>query len=254
MCVFNVQHDCHRGKCLPTAQQHLNQERETTSRFRNIIKHSDDEHFIVNTQSLHNYKAIATALPAALQTTSFLVADEALLRQSAAEQIRSKHAQDRKAKEDVLVNKIANHVSSNPTQIPNTESLDSQLVESLENDTDLLNVLQSVLSRQVDETNSAEYGDSDDDDGININITGEDVTNDQHEAGSTRSSGARRDSALGDIYQVAPATTVSSIMITGPSAGASTAHEPVFSRTAKGKQTAAQLPKAKHTPDTMYVY
>lgn len=256
-CIVNVQHDCHRGHCTPTAKQYLNQERETTSRFRSIIKHNDDDHFIINTQSLHNYKTIAKALPTSLQTTSFHIVDEASLRRSAAEQIRSKHAQDRKAKADMLVNKITNHVSSNPTQIPDTESLDSQLVVSLENDTELLSVLQNVLSRPVNDPNSTENSDSNnhEDIDVNINVNGENVANGQHESVSTSLGGAGHDLMLGDgdTYQDAAAMAGSSTMLTGPSAGPSTMHEPVFARAVKGKQKAAQLPKAKHAPDTMCV-
>lgn len=98
---MNLQHDCQLGKCEPVGIQHLQQERELTSRSRAIIKHSDSSHFVVNIQSLHNYRQIQAATPAHLCKYSHRVSDQQNLRAAAAAQIRNK-AETALASEDVV--------------------------------------------------------------------------------------------------------------------------------------------------------
>ncbi|KAH9984740.1 hypothetical protein BJV74DRAFT_797145 [Russula compacta] len=62
--AVNLQHNCHYGACGTTGTQALYEE---------FVKHTDSEHYIVNTTSLHNYAHIASALPSHLQTSSFHV-------------------------------------------------------------------------------------------------------------------------------------------------------------------------------------
>jgi hypothetical protein len=50
--------------------------------------HTDSEHYIVNTASLHNYAPIASALPSHLRKSSFHIESETSLRNGAALQIR----------------------------------------------------------------------------------------------------------------------------------------------------------------------
>ncbi|KAJ6578993.1 hypothetical protein B0H10DRAFT_2443555 [Mycena sp. CBHHK59/15] len=91
-CAVNLQHDCHFGKCVPhiSASVQTLQEREATSITRARIRHSDDDRFIVNMTSLHNYRQISSAIPASVGIHSFIVPDQTALRLSAAAQIRDK--------------------------------------------------------------------------------------------------------------------------------------------------------------------
>lgn len=98
---MNLQHDCHLGKCEASGIQHLQQEREVTSRSRAVIRHSDSTHFIVNTQSFHNYRQIQEATPANLRNYSHRISDQRNLRAAAAAQIRNK-AETALASEDVI--------------------------------------------------------------------------------------------------------------------------------------------------------
>ncbi|KAJ7622706.1 hypothetical protein B0H17DRAFT_1151594 [Mycena rosella] len=90
--AVNLQHDCHSGKCGPHSSVSVSilQEREATSITRARIRHSDDDHFIVNTASLHNYRQISSAIPTSIGTHSFSVDDPSVLRASAAVQIHEK--------------------------------------------------------------------------------------------------------------------------------------------------------------------
>ncbi|KAJ6469227.1 hypothetical protein DFH09DRAFT_1294525 [Mycena vulgaris] len=88
--AVNLQHDCHRGKCGPYGFTPVIQERERTSKTNPAIHHTDDNNFIVNTASLHNYHQISAATPAPLRTHSFSINDQVALRTSAAVQIREK--------------------------------------------------------------------------------------------------------------------------------------------------------------------
>ncbi|KAJ6506057.1 hypothetical protein DFH09DRAFT_943370, partial [Mycena vulgaris] len=88
--AVNLQHDCHRGKCGPNGFTPVIQEREGTSKTKPAIHHTDNNNFIVNTASLHNYHQISAATPAPLRTHSFSIDDQVALRTSAAVQIREK--------------------------------------------------------------------------------------------------------------------------------------------------------------------
>lgn len=96
--MVNLQHDCHRGKCETSGTQILHQEREATTRSRTVIKHSDDTHFIVNTQSLHNYQHISRAIPSNLHGSSFNVVDPVGLRNQASAILRDKKQQQVEAR------------------------------------------------------------------------------------------------------------------------------------------------------------
>lgn len=98
--MVNLQHDCYRGHCLTSQQEPIRQEREITSRSRSVLAHTDDDHFIVNIQSLHNYHTISLALPPRLRCSGFVIEDETALCQNAAAQIREKKRQDDEATVD----------------------------------------------------------------------------------------------------------------------------------------------------------
>ncbi|KIJ24242.1 hypothetical protein M422DRAFT_84234, partial [Sphaerobolus stellatus SS14] len=51
---INVQHDCSRSACAPTATRPEVQEREATTCTIAVIEHHDESHFIVNLHALHN--------------------------------------------------------------------------------------------------------------------------------------------------------------------------------------------------------
>ncbi|KAJ7689755.1 hypothetical protein B0H14DRAFT_2301141, partial [Mycena olivaceomarginata] len=87
-CAVNLQHNCHAVKCGPHNSVSVVQERELTSITRAHIQHMDNNCFIVNISSLHNYHQILSAIPASISTHSFTVENQVALRTSAAVQIR----------------------------------------------------------------------------------------------------------------------------------------------------------------------
>ncbi|KAJ7048004.1 hypothetical protein C8F01DRAFT_1008807 [Mycena amicta] len=60
----SVQHDCRRGKCRPSVMGRQLQEREETTHNSMLIKHEDDEHFVLNLGSTHNFVDLTCCLPA----------------------------------------------------------------------------------------------------------------------------------------------------------------------------------------------
>ncbi|KAF8062389.1 hypothetical protein FPV67DRAFT_1422187 [Lyophyllum atratum] len=91
-CSVNLQHNCHRGQCTASGLQTLHQEREVTTKFRTTMKHTDNDSFVVNTHSLHNYRQIRSAIPTFVPRHSFSVDDRGRLHHAAASQIRDKSA------------------------------------------------------------------------------------------------------------------------------------------------------------------
>lgn len=73
--VFNAQHDCRTGKCLPSAVRPQMQEREETTRTVQLITHKDDGHFVINLTSLHNAAQIRKVLPRHLTAPRALYID-----------------------------------------------------------------------------------------------------------------------------------------------------------------------------------
>ncbi|KAI0665610.1 hypothetical protein C8Q78DRAFT_954452, partial [Trametes maxima] len=61
--VVNVQHDCIRGKCAPTALVAEVQERTETSRQKPTLEHSEDIHFVLNIFILHHFDELTTLIP-----------------------------------------------------------------------------------------------------------------------------------------------------------------------------------------------
>ncbi|KAF8593559.1 hypothetical protein BDV93DRAFT_420643, partial [Ceratobasidium sp. AG-I] len=58
VCEVNLQHDCYHSGCKSDRLAPILEEREATSRTRAQVSHSNTTHFILNTQSLHNYEYI----------------------------------------------------------------------------------------------------------------------------------------------------------------------------------------------------
>lgn len=98
-----MQHDCHRGGCDTSALQPLYQDREITTQSRVIVHHQDQTNFVINTQSLHNYRHIPRAIPIHLHGSSFHVADPVGLRNQAASILRDKKQQQNEARKAILM-------------------------------------------------------------------------------------------------------------------------------------------------------
>ncbi|KAK7029080.1 hypothetical protein R3P38DRAFT_2525048 [Favolaschia claudopus] len=64
--VISVQHDCRMGHCKPTVVGKQMQERQETSQDWSLIKHTDDDHFILNMSGLHNFAKVRRILSRAL--------------------------------------------------------------------------------------------------------------------------------------------------------------------------------------------
>ncbi|KAJ7193966.1 hypothetical protein GGX14DRAFT_378462 [Mycena pura] len=64
--VISVQHDCRMGNCQPAVVGQEQQEREETNRQKSLIKHTDDDHFIINMGALHNFTKLCRVLPSTL--------------------------------------------------------------------------------------------------------------------------------------------------------------------------------------------
>lgn len=72
---ISVQHDCIMAGCPIDARKAEMQERETTSRKSPAVKHLDDDHFILNTHSMHNYNRLRQLLLSSLITPKLLYPD-----------------------------------------------------------------------------------------------------------------------------------------------------------------------------------
>ncbi|KAJ7732086.1 hypothetical protein B0H14DRAFT_2314270, partial [Mycena olivaceomarginata] len=92
--VISVQHDCRRGDCQPTIVRKELQEREETDRTTSLIKHTDDDHFILNMSALHNSAQLRRALPRSLTDIQPLYGDRLALHKLAAEKARDSRKRD----------------------------------------------------------------------------------------------------------------------------------------------------------------
>jgi hypothetical protein len=61
--VISVQHDCRIGHCQPAVVGKERQEYEDTSQDKSLIKHMDDNHFLINMGALHNFTKLCRVLP-----------------------------------------------------------------------------------------------------------------------------------------------------------------------------------------------
>jgi hypothetical protein len=102
--VCSVQHDCRKGSCKPSIIRKEVQEREETHRTTMLIKHSDDDHFIILMAGLHNFVHVCRVLPRSLTELKPLHKDRvafhkemALQAQGLGTQKRTKTAEKRRA-------------------------------------------------------------------------------------------------------------------------------------------------------------
>ncbi|KAF7296843.1 hypothetical protein MIND_00915600 [Mycena indigotica] len=59
----SVQHDCRRGSCRPSVTGKQRQERQETTHDIQLIKHDDDDHFILDMGAIHNFEKLTRVLP-----------------------------------------------------------------------------------------------------------------------------------------------------------------------------------------------
>ncbi|KAJ7199798.1 hypothetical protein GGX14DRAFT_372817 [Mycena pura] len=90
--VISVAHDCRNGKCKPVVAGKEVQEREITTRDISLIKHSDDDHFVLNMAGLHHFVRLLRVLPRALTEIRPLVDDREKAHKEAAAKVRGTQA------------------------------------------------------------------------------------------------------------------------------------------------------------------
>ncbi|KAJ7203485.1 hypothetical protein B0H12DRAFT_1035514 [Mycena haematopus] len=73
--LCSVEHDCRKGNCQPLLKTREVQEREVTEREVSLIKHTDDDHFVLNLAAFHNFTQICRALPRSFTELKLLVPD-----------------------------------------------------------------------------------------------------------------------------------------------------------------------------------
>jgi hypothetical protein len=73
--LCSVEHDCRKGNCQPLLKTREVQEREVTEREVSLIKHTDDDHFVLNLAAFHNFTKICRALPRNFTELKLLVPD-----------------------------------------------------------------------------------------------------------------------------------------------------------------------------------
>ncbi|KAJ7889801.1 hypothetical protein B0H14DRAFT_2561498 [Mycena olivaceomarginata] len=73
--LCSVQHDCRMGDCQPTLSAREFQEREATGRETQLIKHTDDDHFVLNLSAFHNFVRVCRALPRHFTELSPIIRD-----------------------------------------------------------------------------------------------------------------------------------------------------------------------------------
>ncbi|KAF7293432.1 FAD-binding-3 domain-containing protein [Mycena indigotica] len=76
--MCSVQHDCRRGRCSPVVSGRERQEREETTREKSLIQHGDDDFFVLNLSSLHNFVHLRRILPRSLTTLKPIYPDRDL--------------------------------------------------------------------------------------------------------------------------------------------------------------------------------
>ena len=149
--AVNLQHDCERGKCKSDGKEVIREEREATTRTRQVVTHADDTNYLVNVNSLHNYKTIAAALPENLRKSSFRIDDIPALRANASAQVREKKQRQTEEKKQLLIAKASNRSKPQP-------ATEMDLLPTLKDDGDLLDVLEAVLIEPVIDSELNEVG------------------------------------------------------------------------------------------------
>jgi hypothetical protein len=146
----NLQHDCASAGCPDTGTVAIVQERQVTSRTRPAVAHLDDENFVLNTSSLHNYEHIHALLPDRLRGSAYsLSADRALqIREQGSDQVRDQRQQKAEAQKALVMEKMMG---------ASRASNGNELILTLADDGELLDAFTGVLG----DHDSAPAGDAD---------------------------------------------------------------------------------------------
>ncbi|KAJ7237918.1 hypothetical protein B0H12DRAFT_1254515 [Mycena haematopus] len=98
--VCSVQHDCRMGNCKPGISRKERQEREDTNRDTMLIKHADDDQFVLNMGGLHNFAKLCRALPQSLTQLTLLHEDRIAFHKEMAVKAGSTRTKKRKRTAD----------------------------------------------------------------------------------------------------------------------------------------------------------
>jgi hypothetical protein len=93
--VISAQHDCRRGECQPAVVGKERQEREETSRDMSLIKHTDDDHFLLNMAGLHPFVRLRRILGRGLTDIKPLFPDREKFHKEAAHDARATRQSNR---------------------------------------------------------------------------------------------------------------------------------------------------------------
>lgn len=94
--IFNVQHDCERGKCQTALiDSTITQEHEHITRRIPVLQHSDDVNFVINTHALHNAHLLRQILPRPLVAPAHTHADRTAFHAQLVPQVRATRAKKR---------------------------------------------------------------------------------------------------------------------------------------------------------------
>jgi sRNA-binding protein len=115
------------------------QERQESGRTRPAIHHRDDKHFLLNTGSLHNYEYIKALLSDDLRGSVYVLTPEhaAHIREQASDKVRDQRQQRAEAQKALAMEKIMGTTRSSDS---------SDLIQSMHNDGELLEVFTDVLA------------------------------------------------------------------------------------------------------------
>ncbi|KAJ7801161.1 hypothetical protein B0H14DRAFT_3783975 [Mycena olivaceomarginata] len=98
--ICSVQHDCRLGSCKPGISRKERQEREETNRDTMLIKHSDDDQFVLNMSGLHNFVKLCRILPLPLTKLTLLHQDHVEFHKEMASQASTIRTKRRKKTSD----------------------------------------------------------------------------------------------------------------------------------------------------------
>ncbi|KAJ7230962.1 hypothetical protein B0H12DRAFT_1029729 [Mycena haematopus] len=98
--ICSVQHDCRMGNCKPGISRKERQEREETNRDTMLIKHSDDDRFVLNMSALHNFVRLRRILPQSLTKLTTLHDDRLAFHTKMAAQASTTRTKKRKKTAD----------------------------------------------------------------------------------------------------------------------------------------------------------
>ncbi|OJT07070.1 hypothetical protein TRAPUB_2102 [Trametes pubescens] len=148
-------HDCTSGQCSATGTQRLRQEREDSTRTRQVIQHSDTVNYVLNLTALHNQAYMRSSLPAALRTRPTFFDDRAALHKRAAESLRDTKLQKKLAREAVIRRSAESALRATTTNaagandVLNLALTDSALDTALGPSDDLANTMSSSTSENA---------------------------------------------------------------------------------------------------------